>query len=59
MILKMSKKAFTYMDLKGLITLFQRMIQFIGVWATVHEIFAIKVLKKILTQQKFNKILRL
>ena len=28
------------------------------VWATVYEILVIKISKKILTQQKFNKILR-
>ena len=47
---------FTYMHLKVLITLFQKMIWFIGVWATVHEILAIKISKTMLTQQKFNKI---
>ena len=47
-------KQFTYMHLKVLITLFQKMIWFIGVWATVHEILAIKISKKMLTQQKFN-----
>ena len=31
----------TYMHLKVLITLFQKMIRFIKVWATVHEIFAV------------------
>ena len=39
-------------------TLFQKMLWFIGAWATVHEIFAIKISKKMLTQQKFNKILQ-
>ena len=33
--------------------------RFIEVWTTVYEILAIKISKKILTQQKFNKILRL
>ena len=47
------------MHLKVLITLFQKMLWFIGVGATVHEILAIKISKKMLTQQKFNKILRL
>ena len=31
-------KQFTYMHLKVLITLFQKMVWFIGVRATVHEI---------------------
>ena len=39
-------KQFTYMDLKVFITVFQKMIWFRGVWATVHEIFAIKISKK-------------
>ena len=51
-------KQFTYMDLKILITVFQKMIWFIEVWATVHEILAIKISKTMLTQQKFNKVLR-
>ena len=46
---------FTYMDLKVLITFFQKVIWFIGVWATIHEILAIKISTKMLTQQKFNK----
>ena len=29
-----------------------------GVWATAHEILAIKISKKVLTQQEFNKIYR-
>ena len=41
--------------LKVLITLFQKMLWFIGVWATVHEILAIKISKKMLNQQKFLK----
>ena len=52
-------KHFTYVHVKVLITLFQKMVWFIGVSATVHEILAIKISKKMLTQQKFNKILRL
>ena len=28
---------------------------FIGVWATLYEILAIKISKGVLTQQKFNK----
>ena len=34
-------------------------VWFIGVWAAVYEILAIKMSKKMLTQQKINKILRL
>ena len=47
------------MHLNVLIALFQKMLWFIGVWATAHEILAIKISKKMLTQQKFNKIFRL
>ena len=43
--------------LKVLITFFLKMIWFIGFWATVHEILAVIIPKKILTQQKFNEIL--
>ena len=50
-------KQFTYMDLKVLITVFQKMIWFIWVWATAHEILAMKISKTMLTQQKFNKVL--
>ena len=39
-------KQFTYMDLEVLITVFQKMIWFIGVWPTVHEILAIRISKK-------------
>ena len=35
-------KQFSYMHLKVFITLVQKMIWFIGVWATFHEILAIK-----------------
>ena len=42
-------KQFTYVDLKVLITLFQKMVWFIEVRATVHEISA-------MNQQKFNKL---
>ena len=35
--------------LKVLTTLFQKMIWFIGFWATVHEILAIKISKEILS----------
>ena len=52
-------KVFTYMRLKVLITLFQKMIWFIGFSAIFHEILAIKISKKMLTKQKFNKIFRL
>ena len=41
--------------LKMFITLFQKIIKFTGVWATIQEILAIKISKKMLTQQKFNK----
>ena len=36
-------KQFTYMHLKVLITFFQKMLWFIGVWASIHEILAIKI----------------
>ena len=52
-------KQFTYMHLKVLFTHFQKMIWFTGVLATAHEILAIKISKKILAQQEFNKIYRL
>ena len=39
-------KQFTYIHVKVLITLFQKMIWFVGVWATVHEILVIKISKK-------------
>ena len=51
-------KQFTYIHLKDLFPLFQKMLWFIGVGATIHEILVIKISKKVLTQQKFNKILR-
>ena len=47
------------MRLEVLITLFQEMICFIGVWATVHEVLVINISKKMLTQQKCNKILEI
>ena len=34
------------------------MLWYMVVWATVHKILAIKISKKTLTQEKFNKILR-
>ena len=52
-------KQFTYKHLKVLFPLFQKMVGFIGIQATIHEILAIKISKKILSQQKCNKILRL
>ena len=52
-------KQFTYMHLKVYITLFQKMTWFIGAWATVHVMLAIKLSKKMLTQQKPNKVFRL
>ena len=48
-------KQFTYMHLKVLITFFEKMLRFIEVWATVHEILAIKISKKMLNQQIFLK----
>ena len=51
-------KQFTYMNLKVFITFFQKMVCFIGVRAAVHEILAIKISKKRLNRQKFNKILQ-
>ena len=50
-----SVETFTYMHLKVLITLFQKMLWFLGVWASVHKILAIKISKTMLTQQKFLK----
>ena len=41
-------KKLRYMHLKVLITLFQKIIWFAGVWATAHEILAIKISKMIL-----------
>ena len=49
----------TYVHLKVLITLYQKMRWFIGVGAIVYQILATKISKKILIQQKFNKIYRL
>ena len=48
-------KQFTYMHLKVLITLFKKMLWFIRVSATVHEILAVKISKKLLNQQKFKQ----
>ena len=54
-------KQFTYVHLKLLITLFQKTVLnffrkwYIGVRATAHEILRIRISKKMLTQQKFDK----
>ena len=50
---------YIYIDLKVLITLFQKMIWFIEVWATVYDILAIRISKMMLTQQKFNNVLQI
>ena len=42
--------------LKDLIILFQKIVFFIGVQATIHKILYNKISKKVLTKQKFNKI---
>ena len=47
------------MHLKVLFPPFQKMTWFIGLQVTAHEILAIKISEKILTQQKFHKVLRL
>ena len=52
-------KQFTYMHLKVLITFFQKMLRFIEVWATVHEILAIKISKRCWISRNSWKILRL
>ena len=52
-----SVKAIDIFQLKVLTTHFQKMIKFIGVWATLYEILAIKISKNMLNQQKFNKII--
>ena len=55
-------KQFTYVHLKLLITLFQKTVLnffrkwYIGVRAAAHEILKIKISKKMLTQQKFDKM---
>ena len=53
-----SVKAIYIYGSEVLITVYQKMIWFVGVWLAVHEILAIKISKTMLTQQKFNKILR-
>ena len=51
-----SVKAIYIFHPKVLTTFSQKMIWFIGVWATLYEILATKISKNMLTQQKFNKI---
>ena len=55
---KLAKVIYIY-PLKVFPPLFQKMVWFIEVHATVHEILAIKISKKMLTQKKFKKILQL
>ena len=52
-----SVKAISIFRLKVLTTLLQKMIWFIRVWATFYEMLATKILKNMLTHQKFNKII--
>ena len=52
-----SVKAIYIFHMKGLSTLFQKMIWFTGVWATLYEILSIKISKNMMTNQKFNKII--
>ena len=52
-------KQFANILLKVLITLFQKILWFAGVCATVQEKLTIKLSKKMLTQQKFDIILQL
>ena len=51
-------KQFISMHLKDLIVLFQKIVFFIGVRdiSRFHEILKNKMSRKVLTQQKFNKI---
>ena len=60
MVIKLSKK-FTFCNFALTSTRNRSLLnQFTDThWATVHEILAIKISKKMLTQQKFNKILRI
>ena len=51
-------KQITYMHLKVLTTFLEKIVWFIGVWATIQEILAIKILE-MLNLQKFNEILQL
>ena len=53
---KKFKSIKAYIHLKDLIMLFQKVVCFIGVWATVHEILGNKISKKVLNKQKFNEI---
>ena len=46
------------MHLKVPIALFQKIIWFVGVWATIHEILRIGILE-MLTKQKLDSILEL
>ena len=55
---KFVKAICIYMHLKVPIALFQKMIWFVGVWATIHEILRIGILE-MLTQQKLDSILEL
>ena len=52
-----SNKAIYMLHLKVLTKLFRKMIWFIGDWATIHKISAIKISKKMMTQQKFYKVM--
>ena len=52
-----SVKAIYMFHPKVLTTLFQKMIWFIGVWATLYEILETKISKNMLTQQKFYKVI--
>ena len=49
---------FTYMHLKVLITLFQKMIWFIDVWATFHEILAIQIPKRCWLSRNLTEFLK-
>ena len=50
-----SIEEFIYIHLKDLIMLFQNIVCFVGVWATVHEILRNEISKKMLTQQRLNE----
>ena len=51
-----SVKAIYILHLEVLTTLFQKMMWFIEIWGTVHEVLETNISKKLLTYQKFNKI---
>ena len=51
---KSKSKQFIYFRLKDLIKLFQKIVWFIGVWATIHEIVRNKLSKKVLNKWKIN-----